>query len=615
MNVRPSRASLIIWVLASVVAVLSCSLYLSAARLDGEYLPVGNDSFYHARRILDTAQDTSAFFEFDPKIHAPEGSLLVWPWGYDFFMAQVVRAGTALGLSDQPIEILIWLPVAAVLISVALIILLARSIGLSHWTTAMAAAAFALSPTTQFLHGAGLIDHHFAEMIFVLAALVAGLRWLREPDSVRKGVLVGFVLGLAPAVHNGLFVLQIPLLTTLLVWWIQGRGLSRQPSSAFAATLLITITAILLPSTAFREGRFEFYTLSWFHFYVTACTALVTFALSRFEHTARSTAGLVVGGLALTIPIWGQVVMAQSFVAGTFKWLENIAEMKSPVFEAFQPGSAKLISALYSYLFWIAPVTLLLCAFNAWRERESYRLLFWVSSIAGLLLLSSQIRMHYFGDFALYFPWLLLASEQAARRPHLARKIQLGTTLALLLMFAPSIRQLVLPMPIANDMSFKDTRSVLATLAKACKEDPGIVLADNNAGHYVRYFTECSVMVNNFLLTPQHFRKMDEVERLFSLPAGELKTSAPLVKYVLVRPLDIRRNAGQGAGYKYWFFFPGEQPLVTDLLLKPEDQVPPGFKLLNKVLFGDSDNIPFAALYKVEDSAAVPHASPNDSKE
>ena len=43
-----------------------------------------------------------------------------------------------------------------------------------------------------------------------------------------------------------------------------------------------------------------------------------------------------------------------------------------------------------------------------------------------------------------------------------------------------------------------------------------------DSGHYIRYYTECSVMADNFLLTAQHMQKVDEAQRLFSLPAAEL---------------------------------------------------------------------------------------------
>ena len=63
---------------------------------------------------------------------------------------------------------------------------------------------------------------------------------------------------------------------------------------------------------------------------------------------------------------------------------------------------------------------------------------------------------------------------------------------------------------------------------QACAEDPGVVLADTNAGHYIRYFTDCSVIANNFLLTEQQFQKADEVYRLFALPHEQLTRQAPV---------------------------------------------------------------------------------------
>src|SRR5687767_4288559 len=103
------------WLLVGLIAAGACALKWPAAHFSDEYLPFGNDAFYHARRILDTVADPSAFYEFDPKIHAPEGSVLTWPWGYDYAMAMLVKAGELLGIPAPPLLILIWLPVLAVL--------------------------------------------------------------------------------------------------------------------------------------------------------------------------------------------------------------------------------------------------------------------------------------------------------------------------------------------------------------------------------------------------------------------------------------------------------------------------------------------------------------------
>jgi hypothetical protein len=475
------------------------------------------------------------------------------------------------------------------------------------WPTALAALSMATAPTTQFLHGAGQIDHHFAEMIMILAALAVGLKWFREPDNPRAAAALAAVLGLAQAIHNGMFILQLPLLVTLFLRWTQGINAPRRPAATFAAVLLAATLAALIPSMAFRTLRFEFYTLSWFHLYIAFCTASSVLLLSFLPRSRRNVAALAGWGLLLVIPILTQIRMAQSFVAGTMKWLETISEMKSPLDAAFTSIGAQIISMMYSYLIWLLPFTLLLCIWYGWRERANPRLYFWVAAAAGLVLLTTQVRMHYFGDFALYLPWLILVDEYAKAHPPAARKTFLTTSLALVLLYVPVLRhQVIAPVSMANDPTFEDTRPLYTTLRKACAEDPGIVLADNNAGHYIRYYTDCSVLVNNFLLTPLHFSKMDEVARLFSLHARELAAAAPEVKYVLIRPLDVRRARNPQEGYKYWFFFPGMQHLAYDLLLDQSGPPPPELMMIDEVRFPEVDNIPYARLFKIRrDRAAV----------
>lgn len=584
-----------IWLVASILAAISCSLNLPAAKLNGEYLPVGNDSFYHARRILDTVSDPGSFYQFDSKIHAPEGSLLVWPWGYDYAMAMIVRSAMAIGISSDPMTILIWIPVAAVLISIALMIMIARQLGLSPALTALAAFCLGLSPTTQLLHSVSVIDHHYAEFIFILAALAAGLVWLRQPENPTRSLAPAVVLGLAPAVHNGLFIVQLPLLITLFVMWLQGRSMPTRNSSMFGAGLLITTFAILLPSLPFRMGHFEFYTLSWFHLYIAMCTAVTVALLSRLKPTRNGKVILLAVSAILLIPIIAELAIARSFLAGVPKILQMIGEMTPPLRAAGTYGM-DFISNYYSYLFWIVPLTALLCVYKAYRERMQPRLLFWITSLMGLALLVSQIRMHYYGSFALYLPWLILVQEFCERSPQHFKRAVLLTVLGMLMVYFPPLRhQLVRPTAVANDMAFREIRPLLETLKKQCAKEPGIVLADTDAGHYIRYYTECPTIANNFLLTPLQFKKVDEVMHLFTLTAQQLEEQAPQVKYVLVRPVQIDLSPGGGFTYR----FVGDQPLLARDLFGPADALQPEFRLIQEAQLSELSNTIYARLYEI----------------
>jgi hypothetical protein len=596
--------SIALWLLLGTIAAGVCSLTWTQAHYKDELVPVSMDSWYHAARILDTVADPAGFYEFDPKIHAPEGSLLPWPWGYDYLMASLVRAARAVGAPGSPIAILIWIPVAAVFLSVGLLMRIGRQLGLSTPFVVIAALCMALAPLTQYLHGVGTIDHHYAEYIFVLASISCGLAWFAAPHKTGLAIVLGLVLGAAPAIHNGLFILQVPVLLAMFVFWLQDVRLPANSTRVFCATLLLTTVAILLPSQPFREGRFEFYYLSWFHLYVAFGAAVTALALTSLARTRRNVAILVVIALVLLAPLLQQFIVARSFLAGTIKRLDSISEVRSVASLMITPWGRKDLGLMYSLLIWLLPATVVLCAVQCWRERTSARMFFWLWCVFGLALLATQLRLHYFGSFALYLPWLVLVHETARRWPERRKLVPLVTALVLLLVYWKPVRyELPGKMDIGGDPAFRTLRPILADLQKACAADPGIVLADNDAGHYIRYYTQCSVIANNFLLTRQHEEKIRQIDYLTSLPARDLPVRAPYVRYVLLRPVSIQRTAD---GARYVSYSQEHAQLISDLLLKPLEEVPTGYQLIEQMNIGSTaevGSVPYLRLFKVARSA------------
>ncbi len=598
-----ARARFLIgWLLMGSVAAAVCSLIWPAAHWGNELLPVGNDSFYHARRILDTAADPSAFYEFDPHIHAPEGSLLVWPWGYDYVMGWIVRLGVLSGLTKDPMAVLVWIPVVAVFASIGLIMLIARRMSLPLWSCVLAAACVALSPLTQYLHGVGFVDHHFAEYIFVLAMVCCGLGWFARPDSRRAATVLGIVLGIAPAIHNAMFVLQIPILLTLLVRWWQDQRMPGPATAAFCTALLASTVAILLPSLPFRSGMFEYYLLSWFHLYVASATALVTIFFCRYRSTKASHAVLAAASLGLLVPLVYQIALVGEFLAAKITRLNLIGEMQSPLSMMAAEGWVR-VSSRYSLFLMLIPATYLLCLFKVWQERRSSQLLYWISAVLGISMLLLQFRLHYFGTFAICIPWLCLLQQWLRDQPQHQKPVMLVTTMVVLLMFSLPIRnQLLGPMIVANDPFFLNMRETLGALQQACKKYPGVVLADNDAGHYIRYYTQCSVIADNFLLTAQHDQKIREMEDLLATSAADLLGKAPFVKYVFVRPSGIYLDKN---GINYLTRLQGSNTLVADLLVKPHAnppiEPPPEFVRLHEANVVDATNIeiPYVTLYRI----------------
>jgi hypothetical protein len=248
----PTTILIFIWLAAGTAALFISLLWLPAIYIDGQYIPAGADSFYHARRILDLVTHNT-YFQFDPKIHAPEGGLLTWPWAYDYLIGQLVLAiQTIFGISD-PMMVIAYIPSAWVYINAAILLGITSLLKLSMPLRLVAVLCFAFLPLTQSLHGAGRIDHHFMEHTMVLLTLFAGINWFQKSASTKSSILFGLVLGFAPGINNGLFVLQIPILATLFILWLKNRLPDQRGAATFGFTLIISTLLLLLPSRAFHE--------------------------------------------------------------------------------------------------------------------------------------------------------------------------------------------------------------------------------------------------------------------------------------------------------------------------------------------------------------------------
>ena len=193
-------------------------LRAAAARLrviEGVYLPRTNDSFYHARRILDAAVGERGFYQFDERLHVPDGAWIPWPWAYDYLIAKATQLALWVAPTLDPMAFISYVPVAWIFVNAALFMAIAGAIGLSDRVPPLAMLCFALSPLTQLLHAIGMIDHHYVEHTFVLATVWLGLRWFKRLDSSPRAVALGATLGLAlrvsqRAIHTAARAARLP---------------------------------------------------------------------------------------------------------------------------------------------------------------------------------------------------------------------------------------------------------------------------------------------------------------------------------------------------------------------------------------------------------------------
>jgi len=597
-----SRGSkyLTLWLITSLVTVLMAMNHIGAAYDGTEWTPVTNDSFYHARRILDAAEGERGFYQFDEMIHAPEGSWVTWPWAYDYFMAKTLQGVKLLSPDADSMGILVRIPMIWILINAGLLLLIAMAIRLPGELCALVMASFAFSPIIQQLHGIGMIDHHYVEYSFVLLTVLSGLRWMEQPDNLRRAALTGLILGIAPAFHNGLFALQIPALATVGLLWLRNIPLPQAALRVLALCLIAGTLAAVLPSGPFQDGQFEFYTLSWFHLYVASCSAVVLLFMGQWSFSPRQLLVLLLTTVVLLIPLYTQIIGGSAFLSRDILLLEAVSEAQSPLQWLVEENGVTKVTGYYSWLILLAPLLILASFFYAFRATGRNVIWFSVFTAFGISLLLLQFRLHYFGSFALMLGGLLIVNKIRIQR-NLNRTGTFAVALVLLAAaYVPAAQErLFIRYAFAGDPFYASIRGIYPDLKQRCQENPGIVITDHDSGHQARYHSNCSVIGNNFLMTRQHEDKIRELKGLMALTPEQLLIQAPDVRYVFARARAIYLITDDGERRPTAPEFARSQTskLFGDLIFR--NDLPARFKLVSSLPVEDFRSFDRARLFEI----------------
>ncbi len=574
----------LLWIAGSILMV-TAALAMVTGSFDGhEYLPGHADAFYHARRILDAVFSSQPVLQFDDRIHVPEGSWLTWPWGFDTALAWITNAFGPYADRAAANRILLNIPPAAAPIAVALVVNIARQLRLPMLLAVLLVLAFAALPTVNAQFAVGYVDHHFAELLWVLGTLSAGIWFFASgPSSVAPGMTLGCVLASALAIHNSLFILMVPVALMLAMAWWRGELPDRARLLGFSAALLAVTTLVCIPSDPWRRGFFEFYTLSWFHFYLSACVGVFALLLSWLPRSARNLVILMVAAGAAMVPVIGSLALASEFLSGDLESIRNITEANSPYVMYAMYGEV-FSTRLLSGLMWLAGPMVLLNLWWLFRERSNEIRFLCVTGALGLILLQLQFRFAVFGELAMLLTPLLLAKFIAERFPEKRLEALLGCALLFGLAFYPTLKNWQPRWTLAGDAGYPGLRSAFPVIHSLCDLNQGVVLADTDAGHWIRYHSECSVIANVFLLTPQHAAKALEAKRLLQLEPAELLKEPAEIRYVLARHsarMYRDRDGNEGPDLDT---LRNSRPRLECDLLGPESALPPQFRKRGEVL-------------------------------
>ena len=593
---------ILLWVLATGIAVFFATIIKDSTIIGDLYIPRANDSFYHARRILDAAVGDTGLYQFETRIDPPNGIWIPWPWGYDYLMAWIVRIGMWLIPTANANAILAYIPVVWIAINAALFLGCAGALRLSLPMRSLALLAFAISPLTQLLHGIAMIDHHFVELTFVLLNIWLGLTWMQRPAERRPAILLGVALGLAPAFHTGLFLLQLIPIVTLLLIWVRGAAPSRASLAGFALALVLATLLAVLPSEPFRRGMFAFGYLSWFHLYVSLCTAGVAAFMAWRPFSGRQLGMLAAMVAALAIPLLAQLVLGAAFVSGESSFLRSVIEAQNLIAFTAWVGGPVGAAREYSWLILLVPVLLPLAILTLAAGRRPDHLFFAAASALGLGLMLMQFRFYYFGLFPLVGGTLLaveLLRERFGWHRGMVFVVSFGLMAAA---YQPALRNKLFTIyAVAADTSYQHAITIFFKLGEVCKDDPGLVLANNDDGNAILYHSDCSVIANNMFVDAPDQARLDR-QRDLMMHAGpeDLLAADPPIRYLFVRRNNFEANVD------------GERRLdtknriISEILLS--ESLPDGFELLSSVYeqpAPDAELITYARLYRLTPSAAA----------
>ena len=592
---RKTAIVVLIWVLATLIAAFFALLARDSAHVNGEYVPLTNDSFYHARRILDAAVGERGFYQFDHRLQVPDGTWIPWAWGYDFLVAKITQIWLWIWPQTDPMAPISSVSVALIPVNAALFLAAAGAFGLSVSMRAVALLAFALSPFTQLLHSIGMIDHHVVEHTFVLLNVYLGARWFKDSGDATKAALLGGALGLAHAVHNGLFLLQMAPLGCIFLLWTRRGEPPKKSLYAFCIALLAVTFMAAAPSQALHAGMFEFALLSWFHVYVALCTSISISFMAWRPFSGRQLAGLIAIAILLSIPILAEAGRGAAFVAAKISVLNEIIEARSVYRLIADTYGLMGTMGYYSWLLVLSPLLLGYYGVRIVKERDPCQLFYAIIVVFGLTLLLAQMRFHYHGLFALVTSGLMLIDKYTQPLEKHRGAVFVGVLALVALAYQPPLHDRLFRIyPPGADPEYAYTRVIYHDLARLCQEDPGTVLANHDDGNFVLFHSQCSVIANNFILRAEDERKIDEIDRLMKSSPQLLRTYEPALKYLLIRARDFS------------LVVDGTARLVTSNEFARQFLVaesgPPGFDLI-RTIRNESNGEIYARLFKISPTA------------
>ena len=505
--------------------------------IPGATIPIGNDSFYHLKRIADIVNEYPHVSDFDPDIYAPEGTWLTWPKGFDFLMASISRFFLDNYSREEVTRIVVSIPPYIGLLNIFLLYIILRLITDSLWVHILTLITYALSPLTLILHSLGIVDHHSFEHMFVLLSFIGVLLWYKKPDSKIGPLLTGIVMGGSQIFHAGLFILQVPLLLTITISYLKNELEILKGATAYTISLLVSTFIVSSNSSYFYNGMVGYYYLGWFHIYIAGLTSTYLLLLTRYNGMKRALFIIAIIMCILTLPLLNTFIEGFIYMRLGFPEFHHAEENKN-IFGFTHAGRFPFGKSmfLYSGFPFLIPIAVI---FNIYQciKGKGQTIAFGSFASIFMILFIAQFRFHQYGSVFLFISIFTLFREIHERFGKIVLKIGYYTTITFLIFFLQYTAG-VMGFNRPHDFDFADDPNFLyifeglVKFRNICEKESGIVLSDMDIGHYISYYTNCRVFSNNFNQTPFQWEKTRETNRLLRMSLNRFKKENKYIKYI-----------------------------------------------------------------------------------
>ncbi|MGQ9844004.1 MAG: STT3 domain-containing protein [Spirochaetota bacterium] len=463
------------------------------------------DPFYHAHRVLITANNFPHVPSFDYYISYPDGAYCIWPPLFDFlpaFLIYIISAGKP---NINQIEMVCGIyPVVWGLLVIFLTYKIAKGL-LDRTTASISAFILAISPITSIYARFGYFDHHIAEVFGLLLIFY----FLIKPDSNSyvKWLGLGLAFGVSLLLWQG-SILFIGIAFFILI--------ARREFNAFISYLIALI--IILPfsiNTHYVDSPFSYRGLSLLHISLLLIASLISliFVLVKKKNI------LAIFSIVLLAFLVFFLLKSQSFMRGMFfifkndPWLATILEFKPLIIQSGYLDNLT-VKRTFGPAYYVVPI-MLLTLFLEYRIKYKSVINFYVFCLftAVMSFIGVRYGIWFIPFFAILFAYFL-------KKVYSIFKGTIGILVSTILFFINLLA--FQPKSYAAFMRLPDMEMVNAChwIKDSLPEAGNILLPHQkpqygimcfwDVGHYVVYIAGKPVTSSNFGNDAPNFKKVNE---------------------------------------------------------------------------------------------------------